>query len=89
MSSLGAVDLFAVANDRSPGGVEDPGQHVQDGGFAAPAGPDHGHELASRDGEVDVLDGKNRLVFGVIAPEDEGDILQFDRWAHNATISIP
>ena len=57
--------------------------------FAAAARPHHSHELAGRDGEVDVLDGENRLIFGVIAPEDERHILQFDRWTHNATIKTP
>ena len=89
MSSLGPSIFFAVAHNRSPGGADDPGQHVQYGGLAAAAGADHGNELARGNGEIDVLDGENRLVFRVIPPEDEGDVLKFDRWIHNATIRTP
>ena len=67
-----------VAGDEDPAGVR-PGQagdHVEQGALARSAGPHHGHELARRDREADVLQGVDDRI---ALPELLGHVLDDDR----------
>ena len=51
------VDAVAADEDVAGGGHFQAGDHAQDGGLAAAAGTEQGHQLALLDGEGDVADG--------------------------------
>ena len=61
-------DIVAVDADGAVGGVVEPGQKVQEGGFAGPGGTHQGHHFAPAHGEVDVVEDVFPAVVGEADP---------------------
>ena len=70
------VDLLAMPPDRASCWHEQACQHVENRRLPAAAWTHHGDELARRYRDVDLVDGEHRLIVGVIAPEDQRDVVE-------------
>lgn len=66
-----STDVDAVEEDAAGGGVEQPGEEVEEGGLAGAGFADDGGGFAGRDGEGDVVEGEG-------IAEADGDVFERD-----------
>jgi hypothetical protein len=62
------VDVAPPEADLAMGGLLEPCEHHQAGGLAGPGRPQHGQELALRDGQVEVLHDQRLAVIALLHP---------------------